>query len=118
MRHVLTVRQPWASLIIHGGKDVENRTWIAPSRLIGKRLWIHAGKRIEEVPAVHDADISCCDWRDQAGRVLGSVLLSEVVRVSEVRDCKWATGPWCWVLTDPKPCRPFSARGKQGIWRL
>jgi hypothetical protein len=24
---VLTVRQPWASAIIHAGKDVENRTW-------------------------------------------------------------------------------------------
>jgi len=23
----LSIRQPWAWLIIHGGKDVENRTW-------------------------------------------------------------------------------------------
>jgi hypothetical protein len=24
---VLTVRQPWAWAIIHGGKDAENRNW-------------------------------------------------------------------------------------------
>ena len=24
---VLTVKQPWASLIVHGIKDIENRSW-------------------------------------------------------------------------------------------
>jgi len=28
----LSVRQPWAWLILHGGKDVENRTWRASYR--------------------------------------------------------------------------------------
>ncbi len=28
----LSVRQPWAWLILHGGKDVENRTWRANAR--------------------------------------------------------------------------------------
>ena len=23
----LTIKQPWASLIVHGIKDIENRTW-------------------------------------------------------------------------------------------
>lgn len=30
---VLTVRQPWADLIVAGVKDVENRTWPVPSTL-------------------------------------------------------------------------------------
>lgn len=37
----LSIRQPWAWLIIHGGKDIENRTW--PTRFRG-RVAVHAGK--------------------------------------------------------------------------
>lgn len=38
----LSIRQPWAWLILHAGKDVENRTWA--SRYRGPLL-VHAGKR-------------------------------------------------------------------------
>lgn len=37
----LTIRQPWAWLILHGGKDIENRRWNTSYR--GQFL-IHAGK--------------------------------------------------------------------------
>lgn len=37
----LTVKQPWASLIVNGIKDIENRTW--PTKYRG-RILIHAGK--------------------------------------------------------------------------
>jgi len=36
----LTVKQPWASLIVHGIKDIENRTWRTYFR---GRVMIHAG---------------------------------------------------------------------------
>jgi hypothetical protein len=42
---VLTVRQPYASLIIYGGKDVENRS--QPTRFRG-RLYIHAGAALHD----------------------------------------------------------------------
>lgn len=35
----LSIRQPWASLIAHGIKDIENRTW--PTKYRG-RIYIHA----------------------------------------------------------------------------
>lgn len=38
---VLTLRQPWAWMVIHGGKGIENRTW--PANFRGRFL-IHAGK--------------------------------------------------------------------------
>ncbi|WP_431276219.1 ASCH domain-containing protein [Variovorax ureilyticus] len=37
----LSIRQPWAWLIVHGGKDIENRTW--STRYRGPVL-IHAAK--------------------------------------------------------------------------
>ncbi len=45
----LSVRQPWASLICSGVKDVENRTWAPPVSAIGEKLLIHAsGKKVTE----------------------------------------------------------------------
>jgi len=40
----LSVKQPWASLIIDGIKDIENRTWKLPSNMKGQRVLIHASK--------------------------------------------------------------------------
>lgn len=42
---VLTVQQPWAWAIIHGGKDIENRTQLWSYR---GPLAIHAGARLSE----------------------------------------------------------------------
>lgn len=39
----ITIKQPWASLIVHGIKDIENRTWPCPKKYIGQRVLIHAG---------------------------------------------------------------------------
>ena len=38
----ISIKQPWASLIVHGIKDIENRTWVCPQKYIGKRVLIHA----------------------------------------------------------------------------
>ncbi|KAG6513736.1 hypothetical protein ZIOFF_024072 [Zingiber officinale] len=50
----LTMHQPWASLLVHGIKRVEGRSWPAP--LTG-RLWIHAASKIpdpETIKAMED----------------------------------------------------------------
>jgi hypothetical protein len=40
----LTLIQPWATLVMRCGKDVENRTWTPPESQLrpGDRFWIHA----------------------------------------------------------------------------
>jgi hypothetical protein len=40
----ITVRQPWAWLIVNGGKNVENREWMLAIDLIGERVGLHAAK--------------------------------------------------------------------------
>ena len=37
----LSIRQPWAHLILHGGKDIENRDWRTSVR---GRVLVHASK--------------------------------------------------------------------------
>ena len=39
----LTIWQPWASLIVHGLKPVEWRSWELPAYMVGQRIVIHAG---------------------------------------------------------------------------
>lgn len=42
---VISLHQPWASLIAAGRKVHETRHWRAPHNLIGERIAIHAAKR-------------------------------------------------------------------------
>lgn len=59
--HALTIRQPWATLIVNGAKDVENRSW-RPPRWALERLdgWgsftfaVHAGVGLDKETAVRD----------------------------------------------------------------
>jgi hypothetical protein len=54
----LSIKQPWASLIVNGHKDIENRDW--PTNLTGPVL-IHAGKRFDEDYAYKDDSGWCCN---------------------------------------------------------
>ncbi len=42
----LTLWPEWLPTITHMGKDVQNRSWPAPARIIGTRIALHAGKSI------------------------------------------------------------------------
>lgn len=108
----LTVRQPWASLIAAGIKDVENRSWRTSYR---GPLLIHAGLGVD----VDDLLV----WREELPEPLpkGSV----VARV-ELLDCvqdstsPWALpGQWHWLLANPEPMTAGApVKGQQGLWDL
>lgn len=107
---VLTVHQPWASLIVAGIKDVENRSW--PTRYRGK-LGIHAASRYEQAAINQYADLLEGDL--PLGALIGSVTLVDCV---EGCRSEWALPEmWHWVLTDPKRlARPRWMSGQLGIW--
>ena len=44
--NALTLHQPWASLIAHGVKTIETRSWAPPRHAIGQELAIHAGATV------------------------------------------------------------------------
>jgi hypothetical protein len=104
---VLSVKNPWAYLIIHGGKDIENRTWETQYR---GPLLIHASKSMDKY-APRPMGIT---WSDYNGCIIGKVNLLDCIRDSKSR---WAeSGLWHWVLGDPKPCEPIPVRGSLGLW--
>jgi hypothetical protein len=110
----LSIRQPWAWLIIHGGKDIENRTW--HTKLRGRFL-VHAAKGMtsaEYAAACNFCHQNClpqppCFDDLRRGGIIGSVDLVDSVDTS---DSPWYMGEKGFVLRDPQalPFTPLKGR--------
>ncbi|MDP9528554.1 ASCH domain-containing protein [Pseudomonas protegens] len=108
----LSIRQPWAWLIIHGGKDIENRSWHTKYR---GRFLVHAAKGMtraeycEALDLVHDIGSMELYHRFpsfetlERGGIIGSVELVDSVDHSK---SPWYMGQKGFLLRDPKPL-PF-----------
>ena len=115
------------------GKDIENRSWTPPDRLVGQRIAIHAGQNPGHAEALKEIR------RDHRlpnvlprGLILGTVLLKGYVdderhcsvglTAAEVRRAtksKWAQGPCLWVLDDPRPFgKPVPCSGQLRLWTV
>ena len=115
----LSIRQPWASLILKAGKDIENRCW---STKVRGRILIHASKgctRDELVDAFDFAEAACgtrysADLKTIArGGIVGSVELVDCVRDS---DSPWFVGDYGFVLRDPRPLPFVPFKGRLGFF--
>ena len=134
----LSIKQPWASLIAHGIKDIENRTWKTNFR---GRIYIHAsakraGRTITLLTTEQCNCIKDNSWSDSKEEVT-SAIIGEV----DIIDCVinhpsiWAenseyeqVGPYLtykndkpiynWVLANPvlyeKPI--LNVKGKLSFW--
>ena len=89
----ITLRQPWASLVAHGIKNVETRSWPPPHGTIGERIAIHAGRTVVLNPG-HEAVAAIADiygagqWRRDIprGAVVATAILAGAQKVSCLRD--------------------------------
>lgn len=113
---IMTVKQPWATALISGGKDVENRTWETSYR--GWML-VHAGKSIDEfVPARYGLGDKRAAMALPRGCVIGAVNITAVVRN---RRSRWAeAGCWHWCHEPASAVElgiPVPWRGVQGLTR-
>lgn len=110
----ITLIQPWATLIVEHGKDVENRSWFTNHR---GPLLIHAGLKIERAGWERAAELGII-LPDElpAGGIIGQVNLTGCVRDSR---SPWAIpGQWHWLLADPIMLPFTPARGQMGLWSL
>lgn len=132
----LTLWQPWATLIAHGIKTVETRSW--PICAPVDQLAIHAAKR----PMTRDDEAWLRrELTDRYSREFADVLARQarmmrgvVVAVCAVEVClpgpavlkampdqapwgDFTAGRWAWVLKDITPVDPpVPATGRQGLW--
>jgi hypothetical protein len=113
----LSIRQPWAELIVAGLKDIENRMW--PTDYRGPVL-IHAGMKIEPI----DADLR--EWIKRIsgfdlpqagdlprGGIVGQVEIVDLVQSSA---SPWFSGPYGFVLANARRLPFRSMPGQPGIF--
>lgn len=130
---ILTLWQPWASLIVMGAKVYETRTWRTDHT---GRLFIHAAKfglRVKEQRRME----SQIEWRRTLrmlgvgaiedlpqGAVLGCVNLLKCDSVEDLPNLSpderlWGDfrpGRWAWKCSRPTRFMPVQMKGAQGLW--
>jgi len=99
----LTVKQPWAHLIVTGTKTIENRTWTTDYRGL---LLIHAGRSFDGGAGIAAEDLTD---RITFGAIIGHVDLIDIVTE---HSSPFFVGPFGWVLANPKRIKPIPLRGK------
>lgn len=134
---VISLWQPWASLIMLGLKRFETRSWATKHR---GPLLIHASKKIvpwnELFQELSHAD-RCKIWIviNQAygsyenmptGAILGAVDVRQMYRTEQIKPqlsaleiaCgDYSDNRFAWELKNTKPFdKPILAKGKQGLW--
>lgn len=112
----LSIRQPWAWLIIQGYKDVENRSWSTPIR--GPFL-VHAGQTFDEdgyiwVKAHTDITLPAREEFARGGIVGRAEIVDCVSRSRSV----WFSGPFGFVLKNAAPLEFTPLKGKLGFFEV
>ena len=108
---VLSVRQPFASLIVSGEKRCENREWKALSKIKGEWIAIHASAKPEEGEDVTGLPL---------GAIIGAAYLDHCCWLKDVPK-KWrrhhhTNGPCCLLFAGHLEIVPVKCKGKLGFW--
>lgn len=124
-RYALSIRQPWASLIVDpeltrgfttGVKNIENRSW---QRSYRGELYIHVGQKSDPDAIYwlrsHIGDI-ILPANLPTGGIIGKVIVEDIVYRS---DSPWhIPGQWGWVLSHPEAVDFIPMRGQLGIFEF
>jgi hypothetical protein len=118
----LSIRQPWAWLILHAGKDIENRNWRPrnPALRFRGTCLIHAGIAVQPisdglrawVKQTSGVDLPRSDELPRGG-IVGRVDVIDVVRASP---SPWFEGPYGLVFANSKSLRFAECRGRLGFF--
>lgn len=115
----LSIRQPWASLIVKAGKDIENRCW--PTKFRG-RVLVHAAKgctraewenAIEFAEDILDKRITTGLKEIDRGGIIGSVEIVDCVTASA---SPWFVGEFGFVLRNPELLPFVPWKGQLGFF--
>lgn len=108
----ISIRQPWAWLIVRGEKDIENRTWRTNFR---GRVFVHAAQKIDW-KAVKELGIKKEWWpvfERLSGGIVGEV---EIVDCVTSHRSVWFEGPFGFVLKNARPLEFLKMHGKLGFF--
>lgn len=142
----ISIWQPHASLVVHGLKPYETRSWAAWKSLLGQRIWIHAGKALNDLndlnaylvdrdsgdgsDVVFDAYVAALKvagfkhLREMPrGAILGSAILADSIPTADLPNPgpfgDFSPGRFAWRMTDPLLLpEPVPFVGKQGFFEV
>ncbi len=119
----LTIKQPWASLIIDGYKGYEFRSWKINYR---GRILIHSGKVLEKDMAERFKDY---ELENTLGAIIGEADLTDCILVNDeftkmlrkidpiVYGKSNHVETYAWKLENIKKYdKPIPTKGKLGLW--
>jgi hypothetical protein len=112
---ILSIKQPFAWLIVNGYKDIENRTWYSSYR---GTLYIHAGKSFDSdgydwVRSNFPNIIMPLKSDFELGGVVGFVDMTGCTKFSK---SKWFVGDYGFIMSDPKVIPFIPLKGQLGIF--
>lgn len=116
----LSIRQPWAWLIVNRFKDVENRTW--KTRIRG-RVLVHAGLTMKRgdyciaklILAQTNPEIQMPEPKEfRRGGIVGEVDILDCV---PAHGSPWFCGPYGFVLANARARLLVPCRGQLGFFR-
>ena len=114
----LSIRQPWAWLVVAGHKTIENRT--RKTNIRGEVL-IHASKtkpteqEMAMLRRICKALRVACPMTMHYGGIIGSV---EIVDCITHSDSEWFTGPYGYVLKNARSIKFKEATGNTGFFEV
>lgn len=119
----ISVRQPWAWAIVHGGKPVENRTWRKGNPALGFRgpCCIHASQGMtraeyeEASEFMASIGVHCPDASEL--QIAGIVGVTTIVDIVTEMNSPWFFGPKGLVLKDSQPVDFIPAAGALGFFK-
>ena len=113
---VIVIRQPWAWLIVHGFKDIENRSWTTRYRgtlLIQASANLPTKRELEEIRVFVRKRGVELPKDFETGGIVGMVKLEDCVTSHR---SKWFEGPIGWVLARPKRLQFIPLKGRLGLF--
>ena len=125
---VLSIKEPWASLIKDGKKKIETRSWKTNYR---GDLYIHASlaKITKATKSRKDLMNIVGNIKPQYGQIICKCKLIDCIEMTEffIKEIKnnnqeytcgdYSPGRYAWILDNIKPLdTPIRVKGKLGIW--
>ena len=125
---VITIRQPWAALIVSGHKDIENRDWRLPDKFRNCTVLIHSSAKPAFDPHAAQLEMVARGWPMEilhpttlCGCIIGAVQFTGCLASStDNAPSEWADqgSKFWWRIGKVLPLPPVPAIGKLKFWQF
>ena len=125
---VITIRQPWAALIVSGHKDIENRDWRLPDKFRNCTVLIHSSAKPAFDPHAAQLEMVARGWPMEilhpttlCGCIIGAVQFTGCFASStDNAPSEWADqgSKFWWRIGKVLPLPPVPAIGKLKFWQF